>query len=132
MRYSLEEQAMKDWLETYRMWRKSQIADLLRPPVEDIIRFILYHFEDEQYDVKRILVALNLKSHNIHGKFKAVIGISIGYFLEEVRLEAAKCLIEAGLGCEMVGYGIGYREYRSFNRAFKKKFGFSPKKYRKG
>lgn len=132
MHYTLEEQAMKNWLETYRVWCKAQMPALLASPIEDIIHFVLHHFEEEQYDVKRILAALNLKSHNINGKFKAVMGISIGHFLEKIRLEAAKCLIEAGLGCEMVGYGVGYREYRSFNRAFKKKFGLCPKKYRKG
>ena len=51
-------------------------------------------------------------------------------FITERRLELAKGLIAAGTPLEQVGKEVGYRDHSTFYRAFRTRFGISPREYR--
>lgn len=47
------------------------------------------------------------------------------------RLIAAKALIQEGALLETVGQDVGFADYSTFYRAFKKEYGISPRQYRR-
>lgn len=70
------------------------------------------------------------RSHLMH-LFKAETGYSVGSYINEKRLLAAKMMIQKGMCVTDACYGSGFRDYSTFSRAFKKKFGTTPRNSRK-
>lgn len=63
--------------------------------------------------------------------FREKMGISFYRCVTQRRLIAAKSLIEQGLPLEEIGRQVGFADYSTFYRAFKKEYGISPRQYRK-
>lgn len=63
--------------------------------------------------------------------FQKKIRITFHDFLTECRMEQARVLILQGTPLEIVGKEVGYRDHSTFYRAFRRKFGVSPREYRK-
>jgi AraC-like DNA-binding protein len=63
--------------------------------------------------------------------FRERMGVSFYRCVIQRRLIAAKSLIEQGVQLEDVGRQVGFTDYSTFYRAFKKEFGISPRQYRK-
>lgn len=62
--------------------------------------------------------------------FRKKTGVSFYAYVIQRRLIAAKTLILQGVPLEQVGKYVGFSEYSAFYRAFKQKYGISPKEYR--
>jgi AraC-like DNA-binding protein len=58
-------------------------------------------------------------------------GVSFYRCVTQRRLISAKSLIEQEIPLEDVGRRVGFSDYSTFYRAFKKEFGISPRQYRK-
>ena len=58
-------------------------------------------------------------------------GVSFYHCVTQRRLIAAKSLIERGTNLEVVSHQVGFADYSTFYRAFKKEYGISPRQYRK-
>ena len=65
-------------------------------------------------------------THSFHNKM----GVSFHRCLTQRRLIAAKTLIQQNQRLESIGEQVGFADYSSFYRAFKKEFGISPRQYR--
>ena len=63
--------------------------------------------------------------------FRDKMGVSFYRCVTQRRLIAAKSLIEQGISMEEVGQKVGFADYSTFYRAFKKEYGISPRQYRK-
>lgn len=59
--------------------------------------------------------------------FKAETGYSVGSYINEKRLLAAKNMIQNGMAVTDACYACGFRDYSTFSRAFKKKYMTTPK-----
>ena len=65
-------------------------------------------------------------------QFKKNTGYSIHQFIMQKRLIQANSYIKKGLPTMEVSQQCGFGDYSNFVKAFKKKYGLSPKKYYKG
>ena len=73
-----------------------------------------------------------MSPRNLHRRFKAMTGEAPRAYLQRVRIEAAKRLLERTRnGIEQIGYEVGYGDSRFFRRLFRKQVGTDPTSYRK-
>jgi len=76
---------------------------------------------------KYLFVSKSTISQVFHDKM----GVSFYRCVTQRRLIAAKALISAGIPLEEVGSQVGFSDYSTFYRAFKKEYGIGPRQYRK-
>jgi transcriptional regulator GlxA family with amidase domain len=73
----------------------------------------------------------HVSSRTLMRRFKEAVGDTPNSYLQNLRIEAAKKLLEStGLSAEMVMQRIGYVDISSFNRLFQRKTGLTPRAYR--
>lgn len=73
-----------------------------------------------------------LSSGYLAQSFKKEIGISLGGYVIEKRMEKARQLLQEGkMSVSEVAVAVGYDNFTYFSRVFKTKVGQSPKEYRK-
>ena len=94
--------------------------------VIDIIQYINHHLADElSLDILCARYFVN-KSH-INRRFKKIIGTTVWEYITAKRLLLAKELLEGGVTPTNVYAKCGFKDYCTFFRAYKAKFGISPK-----
>lgn len=74
---------------------------------------------------------LYVSESTVSQTFRNKMGVSFHRCLTQRRLIAAKQLIQENRMLEDVGQAVGFPDYSTFYRAFKKEFGISPRQYRK-
>ena len=74
---------------------------------------------------------LYVSESTVSQTFRNKMGVSFHQCLTQRRLIAAKELIQKNVRLEEVGQRVGFPDYSTFYRAFKKEFGISPRQYRK-
>jgi YesN/AraC family two-component response regulator len=63
--------------------------------------------------------------------FRRKVGMTVFDFLVELRLETARRLLEgSGLQIQLIADRVGYRNAGDFTRAFRRRYGASPREYR--
>jgi transcriptional regulator GlxA family with amidase domain len=71
-----------------------------------------------------------MSERNFHRKFTDKLGITPAKFLENLRLERAKILLEANLAPKVVAQKIGFQSESAFRSAFRSQFGITPNLHR--
>lgn len=83
------------------------------------------------HSVKELAQEVRLSPAHLQRLFKQETGIDIGEMLSERRLfRAADLLKTTNMGVKEVAYVVGYGHHSSFVRAFHRRFGQSPRRYR--
>jgi len=72
-----------------------------------------------------------VSERKISSTFRDKMGVSFHQVLLQRRLISAKNLINEGTGLERISELVGFSDYSSFYRAFRRAFGISPRQYRK-
>ncbi len=101
------------------------------PQVLSILAFINRHLSDE-LSVDRIAEACYLNRSYLMHLFRRETGYTIGSYITEKRLFAARTLIQSGLSVTDACLRSGFASYAAFYRAYRRKFGESPKDSRSG
>ena len=110
-------------------------SEKIRAGAERNVRAVV-NIMDAEYprgiDVSQIAERLNLNRSYMTEMFCEVMKVSPGAYLTSVRLEKAAALLrETSLPVGVVATSVGYSDPFIFSRAFSKKYGIPPSKYKK-
>lgn len=98
--------------------------------VELAIEHIKYYYQDG-INVSDIAGHLGISRAYLNSAFQKELGMSIQKFLIDYRMhKAANLLVSTPAAIKEISNAIGYEDQLNFSKAFKKKFGMSPKNYR--
>jgi AraC-like DNA-binding protein len=98
-------------------------ASLLQPG----LAWIDSHLEAEQ-PVARLADFLGISVSTLFRRFKSELGESPHTYFRRQRMELARRKIAAGRPVKEVAFVLGYRHAEDLSRAYRRHFGFSPKK----
>ncbi len=79
--------------------------------------------------VEEMAEFVGMSSRSFHRKFTDLLDISPGKFMERIRLDHARQLIEAGELGKSVAHKIGFKSDSAFRSAFKLTYGVTPSHY---
>ncbi len=86
----------------------------------------------QNISVDSLAQASAMSNRNFNRRFKSATGDSVVTYLQQIRVEAAKKLLEQGYSSfEDISVEIGYENVSFFRRVFKRITGLSPTEYRK-
>jgi transcriptional regulator GlxA family with amidase domain len=118
-----------------RPGNQSQFSPLLRAqrtakgPFGDLINWVHLHL-DRTLDVPTLAAQTKLSQRTFFRKFKETMGETPAHLIESLRLDAARVLLSQGLAIKLTAARVGLPSAR-FARAFERRFGVSPRLYRK-
>ena len=96
---------------------------------DEAITFINQHI-CEHITLEDIAQALFISKSSLSHLFQNSVGISVYQYIQQKRLLKAKLLILEGESMANICEQCGFADYPTFYRAFKKKYGMSPKEYK--
>lgn len=124
--------AMKTWLINFFI-RYSEILKDTAGDDNSIIRAakeFIHNNLHRNIKAKDVAAQVNLSESYFATYFKDKTGINFRDYLLSVRINQAKILLRSKeINISEIAYEIGYQDYRSFSRAFKKETGLSPSQY---
>ena len=89
------------------------------------------NLDNSKFSVENLASALNISRVQLYRKIKAILGVSISDYIQNIRLEKAKTLLqETQLTISEIAYATGFSSPNYFSTSFKNKFDNSPKAYR--
>lgn len=99
--------------------------------VEKMLAIIQNNMERNELDVQFIANELNISRSNLHNKMKLLMNMTTSEFVNTVRINKAKELInEDKLTFSEIAYKVGYNDSAYFTRIFKKHTNKTPGEYR--
>jgi transcriptional regulator GlxA family with amidase domain len=98
--------------------------------IKRIQEFIEKNYHQELY-VNKLAEEFNMSNRTFIRRFSIATGNTPLEYIQRVRVEAAKRLLETGKeGVEQVSIRSGYEDYSFFRKLFRRYTGLSPKEYR--
>jgi AraC-like DNA-binding protein len=100
------------------------------------VRALLNRIHEEAFDptlnVRTVRARCRIGDHNISCRFKYEVGTSIKDYIENLRLDAARALLQNGaFSAAEVAQGVGYGNLQTFYRAFVRRFRCTPGELRR-
>lgn len=105
-----------------------QLPQDIDPKMDEIIRYINGNL-DEELSVDVLASMCYLSRYYFMRRFKEATGYTVHNYIQQKRLTAAAELLDSGLTVMEAAARVGFAEYSSFLRAFKKIFNMTPSEY---
>ena len=99
------------------------------PKVEEILKYIAAHLEEE-LSVDLLAKRFFISRYYLMHRFKEVTGYTVHQYISQKRLLRAGELIRQGVSVTRAAEQVGFSDYSTFLRAFRKTFHMSPKEFR--
>jgi len=104
----------------------------IRLMIEQAVTYLKDHYSDGDISLESTADMLHISSEYLSRQFKKEMDTTFIHYLTDLRMEAAKRLIEdTNYKNFEVAESVGYKEPNYFSYVFKKHLGISPSKYRK-
>jgi AraC-like DNA-binding protein len=99
--------------------------------LDDVKKYITDNYQNDSLSLTVLSDAFHISTYYLSRVFKEAFGIGIPEYVSNVRIEHAKELLtKEKLSAREIGLMVGYNDYTSFSRVFKRIVGISPQKYR--
>ncbi|MFD2290525.1 substrate-binding domain-containing protein [Mariniflexile gromovii] len=99
--------------------------------VSDLNKIINMNMDNSKFSVENLANDLNISRIQLYRKMKAIMGVNISDYIQNIRLEKAKnMLINTPLTISEIAYATGFSSPNYFSTSFKSKFNKSPKAFR--
>jgi transcriptional regulator GlxA family with amidase domain len=99
--------------------------------VHDCEKWLAEHYK-EQGTVQRVVEQSNVPERTLKRRFKIATGSSLMEYLQNLRIEEAKRLLETEeLPVDDISFEVGYEDPSFFRRLFKRLTGLTPSQYRR-
>lgn len=119
---------LSGWMEELRATRKWGAHHYLHRAVE----YMKEHYAESEVDLNRVALVAEMSPSYFSRMFKQELGVSFVHYLTQLRLDAAKTMLEdARFKTYEIALQVGYEDYPHFAKVFKKQLGVSPTDYRK-
>jgi AraC family transcriptional regulator len=112
---------------------QSRQADASRPVVE-AIRHMQRHYARE-ITLSELAATVHLSPFHLARRFKQTTGVSPHQYLIDMRVNAARALLDAGSGQRSlaeIAAAVGFADQSHLTRHFKRRFGITPREARSG
>jgi len=98
------------------------------PKIDEALRYINNNLSEE-LSVDALAGMCYLSRYYFMRRFKESTGYTVHNYISQKRLTAAAELLEGGAGVTEAAIKVGFSEYSSFLRSFKKVYGVTPSEY---
>ncbi|WP_370477579.1 substrate-binding domain-containing protein [Tamlana flava] len=99
--------------------------------ITNINKYINENLDNSNFSVEQLADKLNISRVQLYRKMKAILGVNISDYIQNIRLEKAKALLdESTLTISEIAYATGFSSPNYFSTSFKNKYNMSPKVYR--
>ena len=98
--------------------------------MDDVQVYIQEHYTDQNLSVSGIAAEYGFTVSHLSRTFKSVIGTGLLEYIQKLRVDKAKELLEGGASVNDAAIGSGYLDAKALTRAFKKYEGITPGSYR--
>lgn len=89
------------------------------------------NIDNSSFSVEELASSLNISRVQLYRKVKGVLGIGVGDYINNFRLDKAQILLSTtAMNISEIAYSCGFASPNYFSTAFKTKFGVTPKDYR--
>lgn len=97
------------------------------PPISAALTYIVKNYADSSLSVERLAEMSHMSDTYFRRLFKRSLGVSPKRYINDLRLEHAQSLLNAGYDTiAAVAEKVGFRDSKNFSTAFKKSFGYPP------
>ncbi|MBP7478721.1 MAG: response regulator, partial [Chitinophagales bacterium] len=91
---------------------------------------VMKNIENEKYGVEDLASSFNMSRYTLIRKFKSVLNNTPNDFIQKIRLEMAKTMLEKKVASiSEIAYKVGFASVTYFSSSFKKEFGMSPRDF---
>ena len=99
--------------------------------IKEVREIILNNLENENFNSNDICEIILISRSGLHNKIKGLTGLSTSNYINLVRLQKAKELLETtNLNVNEISFKVGFTMREYFSKLFKKEYGSSPKQFR--
>jgi len=84
---------------------------------------------DEELSLDRVAGTAYYSPYHFHRLFRRFTGQSLAEYIRRLRLESASVLLRSGRGVTETALASGYWTHEAFTRAFRRRFGRSPRQF---
>ena len=97
--------------------------------LKSLYDIIIEKIENANFGVPELASELITSERNLYRKVKELTGVPVATYIREIRLQRARNLVETGQLSTIseVAYKVGFKNPKYFSKAYKKRFGMSPK-----
>ena len=130
MHFFKRQQDIRDQLAAFRHYFPHEVC-AYPTKVRILLEYIHANLFEPSLSVGRALGECQFGSASIHGRFRQHTGFTIGQYIEHGRMMAAMWLLaDERLPMHEIAFAVGYINYSTFRRAFKRHVGCPPSVYR--
>lgn len=115
-------------IKVYDISTQAYKGSTLTQPIEKACQYMKQHFK-EQMALKELCQEAGLSKYTLLRNFTAQCGVTPFQYLETIRINYAKQLLEKGNPLSEVAYESGFSDQSHFTRFFKNYIGLTPKQY---